>query len=989
MGVLGDVLKTLDRPFQIVGNTVQGRFGSAGRQGLQLLADLVDAPLPGDWLPNEIARPEDETSGSEILGISDTTPGIKTLADVALGTVLNPISYTGIGKIPTLGGMAASGGKAALSGVKALPGGAAAVERLTPLAEGAGRMAKDMFGLKRGSQWAQDLAAGASAKSAGTAAAARSALEDGLRGVPLEDRQALFAAIQDIQREGGLANPGGKASRILGDQITDPSVVASRASEAVRNDPVAQIITNKQDPISQLKLTPLDDMLGTAGRETFSRGGSKMVTPGDMAIEQSGGLKAIPKRVGADELPGIADTFKYREDIVRDVMSALAKQGVSGERLERLRGVVPKVTDMSSDWFKTLVDEGVFAKPVGRDLTRQSPQYAQRAFSGMENTVDRGIREATGAKPMASKARTLDTDDVVDFLNKNPDVTLEDDFAKVAASRGEQQGRLLAQGYIAKGLAARAEQTATEKLSAASKSVDRWEYLPEGERFAKAGLSNAERLAWQAQGAPLYKPGGNGGLSEVANAVLKEMRDPKSPMFDVASADLLENIYRGIAPRGALMDVLAKGNRIFKPFATAGAFIPRLSFTVGNVASGLPQILSNPEARSVWWKYAKGAAGVILRSIDDGIEHLTGKRIGADDLADFKQAMANSGGSLEGAVAAAKDPIMKEAIRHGVVTDGFVDAELLADTISRTGWSKRWRDIRDYPAAIAGGSEKRMRYATFKALIEDKGLSPAEAARISKETFYDYQLSGPLNRAARDVIPFFQFTAKAIPQQARWLNEKPYLATAMASLPGAGDGQVYPYMEGNLNIPFGTDEEGNPKYLTSLRMPFEAIGAIPNLSGDLRQVGRDIEREIVGSSTPPLKTAYGVLSGRDPFFGSQYGSFDRLPGNVEAGGIGRAYNKLAGTGMIQPIAAPLQTLSPLWDDRRSIGDTALNMLTGAKVVSVDPDRARLQRLREDIETNPEIEKVVTPYTRSQNAETQNLLNAYREARKQARREPVN
>ena len=75
----------------------------------------------------------------------------------------------------------------------------------------------------------------------------------------------------------------------------------------------------------------------------------------------------------------------------------------------------------------------------------------------------------------------------------------------------------------------------------------------------------------------------------------------------------------------------------------------------------------------------------------------------------------------------------------------------------------------------------------------------------------------------------------------------------------------------------------------------------------------------------------------------------------------------------------------LADDRRSGVDKLVNNLTGARILSVDPDRARLQRLRGDIERNPDIEKAVMPYSRSDDPATQALLNAYRDARKNARK----
>jgi hypothetical protein len=60
-----DWLNRLSGP---VKNTLRGNLGGAGRQLVDLLGDIVDAPLPGDWIPH-IAKPEDDVEVSDMLGI--------------------------------------------------------------------------------------------------------------------------------------------------------------------------------------------------------------------------------------------------------------------------------------------------------------------------------------------------------------------------------------------------------------------------------------------------------------------------------------------------------------------------------------------------------------------------------------------------------------------------------------------------------------------------------------------------------------------------------------------------------------------------------------------------------------------------------------------------------------------------------------------------------------------------------------------------------
>ena len=71
--------------------------------------------------------------------------------------------------------------------------------------------------------------------------------------------------------------------------------------------------------------------------------------------------------------------------------------------------------------------------------------------------------------------------------------------------------------------------------------------------------------------------------------------------------------------------------------------------------------------------------------------------------------------------------------------------------------------------------------------------------------------------------------------------------------------------------------------------------------------GREFERNIVGSSQPLLKTLWGYGTGRDAYFGSKYGSYDKAPewmqmlGADERGEAGRIYQQIKNTGLIQPI----------------------------------------------------------------------------------------
>lgn len=180
-------------------------------------------------------------------------------------------------------------------------------------------------------------------------------------------------------------------------------------------------------------------------------------------------------------------------------------------------------------------------------------------------------------------------------------------------------------------------------------------------------------------------------------------------------------------------------------------------------------------------------------------------------------------------------------------------------------------------------------------------------------------------------------------------------------------------MEGKLNIGIGKDDAGNSQYASGFGLPFESLNQIPGSF-------RDLKRNVIGSSNPVLKSLWAATSGEDPYFETPYGSYDKLPGYGEAGDVGRAYNMAAGTGLIQPLDSPLRFLDQLLDERRGAGTKALDLLTGAKVVNVDPDLALQQQLQEALKENPDVRQYRGYYADEGDDATQALIRAYQDAK---------
>ena len=283
----------------------------------------------------------------------------------------------------------------------------------------------------------------------------------------------------------------------------------------------------------------------------------------------------------------------------------------------------------------------------------------------------------------------------------------------------------------------------------------------------------------------------------------------------------------------------------------------------------------------------------------------------------------------------------------------------------------------------------RMRYSVFEGLLND-GMKPAEAAKVVKDTFFSYKYNSVANRRARDIIPFFQFTAKAIPQTVKAMKEHPFLIPATRPLFSEDDASENPlpaWMQKQISIPLGEGENGDPQYLTSLGLPVESLTAIPNPSADVTEFGRQLRQGVVGASSPLIKSAYALTTGIDPYFGTKWGTFDKAPGLARALGAddhskaAGLYNMAASTGLIQPITSPINTLSGLTDPRDSLGTSLLNTFTGAKIKSVDEQATLRQLLSDYLAGNPDVQGYQSFYQTSKDPENQALLKQLNEIKK--------
>ena len=905
-GLLASLADELALPGYAMRNMLLGRTGAAGRNLADFALNAVDAPLPGDWIP-EISGAEDRPEFTEITGpIDDGLAG--SLVNIAGNILTDPVTYIPGAAVAKAGGAIAKGVKAVTPEV--IQKGAAKAGGKLRKTFAMEKIGKELENVKTRVQGARETAV----RSGGDA------IVEGLKGATPRELAAATEVANNVIRDKAT-----RAARVL-DETETMSV----------QDRLARYLVDNPDLDADRMLRILN-----TGSE---------VGRGQWASGQAGNVFT---------------------DIGREPTSDV------------VMGAVPGTT--AREGIKDYFPRNLLKADEADDLTN-----------------------ATLGQPSPISSRKITTAaQLAEHLNNNPGVELAD-MAVALGKRNASQGELMARGAAGQGLfdmarageialpdellakalplsgagpdvgamlagTARAPATA-EKIAGTTGDVVMGGAKPEAK--AAVGLSDSQRK--QAREWLLSKQ------YKQADPLLRETAETIARALPGDEADVALHMLKGMEARKGFPKMLAALNSRFKPVAVFGALVPKLGSITRNMTGGVWQKYSNPEARgTISPKNIPGFLRDWWASMEDGIERLVGKRVFTkNEFAQIDEAYKASGGDPRKALALIKDPDMRSAVERGVFGNNFVDTENLIAQTQRGGVLKFAEKAWDYPAAMFKGAEQRMRYGLYKSLVK-AGKSEDDAARIVRESLYDYSQSSMENRLARDVIPFFQFMAKSIPQQAGLMAEKPWLASGVANLYAQGrDEPVSPMMEGKVNIPIGQDEQGNRQYLSNLGLPFESLSMLPNLSANPLQAGRDIEQSVIGSTTPLLKNLYAYSAGQDPTFGSIPGSYTKIAGQ-DLGELGGFLNQVAGTGLA-PLTAAQQIASLTGrtvDDRTTLPEKLLQNLTGARITSVDPDRAIQQRLQAFLERDPTIGQFRTFYDKGDDADAQQLLQNLQEARK--------
>lgn len=878
-------LRFLGRPGYAVRNLLTGNVEGAYRQGADFLGDLVDAGLPGDWIPEfsrrgENGGPNDYTEGSDLIG--GMKPGLgKLAADIGIGLVTDPLTYLGVGLAGGAVKGAAGAAKAATAakGAKALTFGVPFSDKLRVAIPGTESL---LTGL-------------------GNTASKASQAADAIPGVP-----KLKEGIKELGHGVRSTFAAMKPTAKIAEDVAAAGAVGRGTGQAA--SVAGASLLNGVDPVTQRRAVEILRGVTSEGMQGPGKGYASLgISPSAPQIDLAEQMALIDQR--------------------------LASMPWSATEKADVRAASEKIVGYTRKLWEQGLEQGVFSPAPGamssiatRGIQTAPADYFPGAYDIEDLT---GLaREAGPGLPSPIKAKTWTSPEELAQGLSAAGGALDTDVGKVLGQYGQSMGR-----------AAKAAQVGKATL---------------GNKFV--ALSD-----------------------EGSRAAMSEAIDGLRKAGDLDSAKTLEVAFKGLKPRKPIMSALAKVNSHFKRAATAGFIIPRINFTVRNVVANTMSALSNPESRAITGQAIKRAPGDILGSLAEGLRDIGITAIPESRYAAIAKAARQSDGTRAGMLANIADPRLRSAVEHGVLDSGFIDIEKLGAKLNRDPGIK---NVLDWTSTIAQSAEQRMRFGMFDDLLTaNPQMDPKEAARIVTDTLFDYDYSSEANRLFRDIVPFGQFSAKAIPQAATFLAERPSALAAIRPLytQDSADRPLPGYLQRQPVVPLGDDEQGDPQYLAGLGLPFETLGQLPNPSDNMMDALAQTRQGILGQVTPPLKSLGAALFGVDPMFGTPFGSYDKAPealqalGADEHGAAGRAYQMLASTGLIQPLASPIGYLSGMLDDRKSAGDKALGALTGVRIQSVDEDKALQQMLTEYLKRNPDVRSFEKLYSRSDDPEVQALL----------------
>jgi hypothetical protein len=321
--------------------------------------------------------------------------------------------------------------------------------------------------------------------------------------------------------------------------------------------------------------------------------------------------------------------------------------------------------------------------------------------------------------------------------------------------------------------------------------------------------------------------------------------------------------------------------------------------------------------------------------------------------------------------------LLKAAEELGVFHRDIVTQETLGRTSAmlekiKLGKETGWLPAGPWGRKFAENSEMAMRFNAFKHNVM-QGMNFEDAAKATRKYFIDYSPASRFEEIIRDVIPFFKFSREAIPTFATEVAKRPRMAQMMKWMYGSQqqdpDEFLPQFLHDQARVklnPFldamGMENDA-PVYLAGLGMVYDDLAN--KMSGD--SLARWAEKNILAQLNPMIRYPLEVISNRSFYSGEERDVFRTAPKSLvriqEDLGIdmgikthktkaGKTYYTMSDDmkGIVNllwrdaPTGRMFQTVDKILDKDINSGLTALNLLTGAKVYTIDQEKTRRRLL---------------------------------------------
>jgi len=210
------------------------------------------------------------------------------------------------------------------------------------------------------------------------------------------------------------------------------------------------------------------------------------------------------------------------------------------------------------------------------------------------------------------------------------------------------------------------------------------------------------------------------------------------------------------------------------------------------------------------------------------------------------------------------EDLIKEAKVYGGVIGAGAEQEIAKLARGRGGaLRKGYNAVVDFGAGVSQRMEDSMRFSHFVESFKS-GVSPQQASEMTKKFFVDYTPSSAFERNMRTWIPFYKFSKQILTEYLPEIAKRPRMMTPYTGLYRQHEKSedVPEWMRETMTFKVSEDSDGNPLYLTGFGLPIETLSSIGSLDRAMSMLN------------PIPKTAIEMATGKNLFFGSEFGSYD-------------------------------------------------------------------------------------------------------------------